>query len=105
MKDTKLHKDLINNINEYTKLFCEKHDLYFDYWVADLVGGICCFSNDYFAGFDDIRLDLENEVPKDVFFEWYDLTLDLGLKGKPTISYYLYLNKLIQYINRLIQYQ
>jgi hypothetical protein len=78
-------------ITEYTLLFGTKHDITFDYWVADLVGTIACFG-DYYVDFETIRLDLERGVGYDIFFEWYDQSLSSGLIGEPIINYYTYLN-------------
>ena len=39
-------------------------------WVGDEIGGILCVS-DYYIGFNDIKLDIDKDVSKDVFFEYY----------------------------------
>ena len=85
-----LKKKLDIAIMDYVYYFARKHDLMFDYWVADKVGEVACFG-DYFVNFSDIRLDLEEDVPENIFFEWYDFTMDLGLKDKPIINYSSYL--------------
>ena len=78
-------------IQEYVNVFCKKHDIQFDYWVADLSGTICQMG-DFFINFEDIRLDLETDQPKNQIFEWYEVTLDLALKNKPTCNYYSWIN-------------
>jgi len=78
---------LNKSIEVYVKLFEKKHDIYFEFWVADLTGTIACFSNEYYIDFNDIRFDLENEIDKKQFLEWYDVSLDLALEGKQTINY------------------
>ena len=85
-----LFLDLNNCIQEYLNIFCDKHGIEFDYWVADLIGTIGCFG-DYFISFEDIRLDLEKGINKDEFFKWYDMTLELALEEKYTINYYSYI--------------
>ena len=79
----------------YVLLFEEKHDLYFEYWVADNDGTVGCFSNEYYIDFNDIRFDLDNEIPEGKFIKWYDESLDLALKEKPIINYenWLRINK------------
>ena len=55
--------------------FAKKHDYQFDGWVADEVGTVACFG-DYFFDFTDIKYDIDNEVPKEKFLEYYDASLD-----------------------------
>lgn len=85
-----LFLDLNNSIGEYVKLFEKKHGLSFDFWAADMVGTVACFS-DYYIDFEDIRLDLEKDAPKGLFLEWYDITLDAHLSKERIINYYSYL--------------
>lgn len=91
-------KELTNNLNkaihDYIELFEKKHELEFEYWVADRVGEVAVFGY-YFLGFCDIRIDLEQDIEKSIFFEWYSYALDLAMEGKPVINYesYLKINK------------
>lgn len=85
-----IKKTLNEAISNYVTKFCEKHELEFDYWVADLTGTIGVFG-DYFFNFEDIRLDLEKDIPENKIFEWYDLSLELGMQNKPVINYYNWL--------------
>ena len=78
--------------NEYLDLFCEKHDVYYDYWVADQVGGIIEIS-DAFFNFDDIRLDIDLDAPKEEknsIWDWYWSNID----SEQIINYYSYLKGL-----------
>lgn len=59
--------------NEYTKKFAKKQGLYFDYWIADLVGDTACFNSDFFASMSEIKLDIDNDISKDAFLEWYEI--------------------------------
>ena len=77
-------------VEDYVAAFEEKHDITLDYWVADFVGTIAVFG-DYFISLEDIRLDIDNEVDKTLFFKWYDLSLELALNNEPVINYYSYL--------------
>lgn len=74
-------------IQKYVDVFAKKHDLDFEHWVADQVGGVACFSNEYFVDFLDIRFDLEKNVPANVFFKWFDSAVDLSLKEEPITNY------------------
>lgn len=91
----KITDRLNKTIKEYVDLFCKKHDIDFDFWVADLSGTIGVFG-DYFFSFEDIRLDLETNQPKDSIFKWYDLNLEMGMKNKHTINYYSWINGAVQ---------
>jgi len=78
-------------IQEYIDVFTIKHDIEFDYWIADLTGTGAVFG-DYYISFDDIRLDIDNNVDNTIFFEWYDIALELAeLDKSPQINYYSYL--------------
>lgn len=55
----------------YLEAFAEKHDLRFEFWVADDVGDTACFG-DYFFHLDDMRYDLDNDLPKGMVIEWYE---------------------------------
>ena len=59
--------------NAYAKAFAKKHDYQFDSWVE--VGTIACFG-DYFVDFHDIKHDIDNDIPKEKFLEYYDAILD-----------------------------
>ena len=78
-------------VSKYVEAFCEKHEMEFDFWVADLKGTIASFSCEWFVNFEDIRLDIDNKVDKDVFCKWYYIALDLAIENKPVINYYNYL--------------
>ena len=80
-------KEQFNKITEeYLSSFSKKHDLEFDGWVGDRIGEIATFG-DYFFNFDDIRYDLDNDIQKEIIFEWYDISIDLALSDKPVVNY------------------
>jgi len=62
--------------NEYIKDFVKKQGYEFSYWVADKVGGIACFIEQYFFNIDDIRYDIDNKVKKGRIFEWQDFCIE-----------------------------
>lgn len=86
----KIKQELEKSINKYVDLFCEKHDLINDGWIGDEVGSNACLS-DYIIYFGDIRHDLDNDVPKHLFVEWYDLIFELACKDEPIINYETFL--------------
>lgn len=62
--------------NEYVDLFVKKHGYdvlrrdFEDCWVASECGTIILIG-DMFIDFEDIRYDIDNEVPEDRFEKWY----------------------------------
>lgn len=80
----KSHKELIrgryeNAVHEYCHAFCRKHGYHYDPdgWVGEGVGGIVLVG-DYYINFDDIRYDIDNDVPEDIFIKYYDYTLEIA---------------------------
>lgn len=82
-----IYNQLEGAIQQYVDVFCTKHDIEFDFWVADLSGGIGQFG-DFFFNFEDVRLDLETDQPKDEIFKWYDVALELNTENKFSMNYY-----------------
>lgn len=89
--DVNLFLDLNNLIKKYVDVFCDKQDLVFDFWTADIIGTTASFSSSYFFNFDDIRMDLENGIKKDTIIEWQDFSLDNYHETGDMINYYSYL--------------
>lgn len=77
-----------NVCNEYVRVFCEKHDYEFieDFWVAGNVGTIICLG-DMFVSMDDIRYDVDNNVPVEKFEVWYWKSIDRADKGLKYLNY------------------
>ena len=75
---TRLKKKWADVCNEYLQKFCEKHEYDFEcaYWVGDDAGTTACVA-DYFIGMDEIRYDIDNDVPEDKFLKWYDYSLEV----------------------------
>ena len=67
----------------YVEAFLRKHGFFDDdtgeyseySWVSDDVGTILEVADRY-VGFDDVRNDIDNAIPNDKFFEWYDYCLE-----------------------------
>ena len=64
--------------NAYLQAFCEKHEYDYDdaYWVGDDPGTIACIA-DLFVGMDEIRYDIDENVPEEMFLKWYDYSLSV----------------------------
>lgn len=90
-----LHIKFDNICQLYVEAFMRKHEFFDEdngeyfihYWVADNVGTML-YINDYIIDFNDIRYDIDNDVSKDKFFEWYDYILENEVK----INYKSYLS-------------
>lgn len=63
--------------NEYLLKFCKKHGFDPDdaYWVADDPGTIVSIG-DYCFDFQDIKHDIDNNVPKGKMIEYYDYSYE-----------------------------
>ena len=70
-----LKKEFNTIVNKYLKVFETKQELYFDYWVGDYVGEIAVFG-DFFFNFDDIRLDIDNNIVSGKIIDWYDWSVE-----------------------------
>ena len=64
-------KDRFNSIcMEYVLRFCEKHDLNFEGWVGDRVGGTAEIG-DMLLDFSDIRYDIDTEQKVGTIEKWW----------------------------------
>lgn len=78
-------------IEEYVALFCEKQGMNFEFWVADQVGTIGLFG-DYYFNFEDIKLDIDENISKGVIFSWYNVEVDdYNKNGKHHVNYWSYI--------------
>jgi len=91
--DISILKQLLEySIFKYTDLFCVKHDIDHDeeYWVGGVKGGIISL-RDMYLSFEDIRLDLEHDMPQEAIFDWY---WNHYAEAKKRINYQSYINGL-----------
>lgn len=65
-------------------MFCDKHEIEYDdsYWIGGK--GEVIEIGDMFINFSDVRLDLEQNVTKGIFTNWYWTVLESKL---PHINY------------------
>ena len=82
MKIEKLKIQFEKCCNEYIKQFAKKQGLEFDYWIGDEVGGIASFIDQYVFNLDDIRYDLEENIPKGEILEWQNNNIEVATEGK-----------------------
>ena len=79
-------KDLCN---EYLEEFCNRHEFKYekDAWIGDDPGTIVMVG-DMFVNMDDIRYDVDNDVPEEYFCKWYWKGLDVyELTGEKYMNY------------------
>lgn len=72
MKNKDLLTQYENICNQIVVKFAAKQKLEFDYWIADEIGGIACFANQYYINFSDIILDLKTRQKKGLILDWQD---------------------------------
>ena len=84
-----LEKRYVEAVNEYVQAFCDKHGYGKpEGWVANRVGETLIVS-DMFVDFADIKIDIDHNVPEEVFEQWYNYTLRLRELGcKKNINYW-----------------
>lgn len=73
----------------YLRKFCDKHEYTYepDCWVANNPGTIACV-NDMFVSMEDIRYDIDNDIPEEYFEKWYWKSVDVyGLVGEKYMNY------------------
>ena len=75
--------------NDYAKLFCHKHEYDFDPtdWVGLDIGTVLCLAEYYYINFQDIKYDIDNEVDRSVFFEWYNYDITMRMLEAQTMNY------------------
>lgn len=77
--------------NKYLKAFCVKHDYKYEPdWIGGDVGTIIEIS-DMFVNMDDIRYDVDNNIPEYKFANWYWKHLEVyELTGEYYLNYKSY---------------
>jgi hypothetical protein len=75
--------------NKYLKKFCDKHEYIYeaDCWVASDPGTIANIG-DMFVSMENIRYDLDNDIPEEYFEKWYWKALEVyELVGEKFMNY------------------
>ena len=82
-------KEICNN---YLFEFCNKHKYVYepDCWVAGDPGTIACVC-DMFVSMENIRYDIDNDIPEEYFERWYWKSLEVyELVGEKYMNYNSY---------------
>ena len=74
--------------NEYLKEFCNRHDYAYqpEDWIGGEVGEIIEIA-DMFVTMDDIRYDVDNNIPTDKFSDWYWNSVEHSELGLTYMNY------------------
>jgi hypothetical protein len=80
-----LKTDYENICQCYVHAFTKKHDISFDYWIGDDIGGIASFGECYTFSLTDIRIDIDNRVQKGKIFEWIDYEVEFNMNKEFTV--------------------
>ena len=86
IKLNKLKKQYELVCNEYMNKFCNKQEMDFNGWLADIVGGIAC-CNEFLFNFQDIVWDINSKQPKGMIVNWCYENLD---NPEKSINYFSY---------------
>lgn len=83
---TKLQKNYETACMAYIREFEKKHDVYFEFWVADRIDEWAVFG-DYQFMFSDIIYDIDTNQPKENIWAWHN---DNMMYSNNTINYQSY---------------
>ena len=86
-----IRKDYEAVCGRYVEEFCRKHDFvdYESYWVGGQVGTVLVL-NDYFIDFNDLRYDIDEQIPTFKYWDWYDASLKRAELGLNDLNYKSY---------------
>ena len=93
---SELNFNYINACNDYVQAFVKKQGYEFTEWVANDVGGIAVFIEQYFLNLSDIIYDIEHNCRKGLIFEWQDFNTDRAMKKK---SWFTRWKSSVSYVN------
>jgi len=75
-----LRKTYENSVKEYLSQFIIKHDFpELEFWVGDEIGGIAQIG-DYYFNFQDIKLDIDDNIPEPTILDWYEYSVENEIK-------------------------
>ena len=67
---------------KYLDKFCKKHHTYHDFVNEDMA-----LIGDCYFNITDIYYDIDNNIQKDVIWNWYSQTLDRAMEDKQTMNF------------------
>ena len=65
-------------VKAFNKFLDEEQIATNGYWVGNEIGGVYDFG-DYFVGYNDIRYVIDNSIKFEVFDDWYEYCVKVGL--------------------------
>lgn len=68
--------------NEFATKFANKQGLVFNGWIADDVGGVAVFADQYYFNLSDIILDIIGKQPKGFILQWQDDGVEANINSK-----------------------
>ena len=74
--ENSLKQEYIDIVDKYLFAFIRKQNIKFDGWVGNDIGGVAQFIEQYYFDFDDIRMDIDNNVPKGIILDWQNDNID-----------------------------
>lgn len=79
--------------NEYAKRFAKKQGLRFDYWIGhdDQIGSLASFSETYYFTMENIKLDIDRNIPKGSALKWHEDSANLHYTCQGDMNYFSYL--------------
>jgi hypothetical protein len=86
----KLKEEFEIVVNKYMGEFCVKQDMNLFHWIGCDVGETVNIG-DYYFNFDDIRRDIDQNVPVGVILDWYNESLEAHYENETQINYRSYL--------------
>lgn len=87
MKIEDIEKQLKESISELTETFARKHNLGFEFYIADDIFSIAHFGDTYFFNISDIYFDVISKQPKGQIIDWLEDCLE---NQEDTINYKSY---------------
>lgn len=77
--------------NEYIEKFVKKQGYEFDGWVAEEVGGLASFIEQYYFSLSDIIYDLETNQKKGEIMRWQEYGIERNYEDKDySVNYKTY---------------
>lgn len=77
----KYEKSVMQVIDE----FCKKQGCSFDYWVGGVIGEVGAFGDNFF-NFTDVYIDLKQNAPAGLIFEWQNADIEFNINRKKPIN-------------------
>lgn len=79
--------------NEYAKKFAKKQGLRFGYWIGhdDQIGSLASFSETYYFTMENIKLDIDRDIPKGEALKWHEDSVNLHYTCQVDMNYFSYL--------------